>query len=121
MIKVIATLKRKAGLTLEEFEAYYFERHARLAAKVIPAGVAAGITHYVQNHAFQLGGGSSELPYDCVAEIGFRDLEAMERWNAWYRSPDGKVLRDDEDEFMDRAARVVVVTVERIPPRGGSC
>ena len=30
MIKVIAGLKRKPGLTLEEFATYYFEQHAPL-------------------------------------------------------------------------------------------
>jgi len=113
VIKVVAALKRKPGLTLDEFSAYYFERHAPLFRRVLPPEVARGIVHYVQNHAVPLGHG--EPPYDCVGEMGFADLEAMQRWVDWYASPAGKVLRDDEEEFMDRSARVVVVTEERIP------
>src|SRR5439155_12661462 len=115
MIKVVAALKRKPGLTLEEFSAYYFERHAPLFRRALPAEVAAGIKHYVQNHAIPLGSGASEPPYDCVTEMGFDDLAAMERWASWYSSPAGKVLRDDEENFMDRDKRVVVVTEERVP------
>jgi uncharacterized protein (TIGR02118 family) len=120
MIKVIATLKRRPGLTPDEFERYYFERHAQLASEVIPPEIAGEIRYYVHNYAVRFGDGGSDAPYDCVAEIGFDDLEAMERWNAWYRSADGKVLRDDEDNFMDRSRRVVVVTRERVPPRAGA-
>lgn len=116
-VTVIATLKRKPGLSLEEFEAYYFERHAPLAAEVIPPDVASGITRYVQNHALRHGSCSAELPFDCVTEIGFRDMAALRRWVGWYDGPGGKVLRDDEEHFMDVAARQVVVTVERVPDR----
>jgi uncharacterized protein (TIGR02118 family) len=119
MIKLVAILKRKPGMTLEEFSAYYFEKHAPLARRVIPPEVAAGIRHYVQNHALRLGRGTSEPPCDCVTEIGFDDLAALQRWSAWYGGPDGKVLRDDEENFMDLGARVVVVTEVRVPPRDG--
>jgi uncharacterized protein (TIGR02118 family) len=115
VIKVVAALKRKPGLTLDAFSAYYFDQHAPLFRRVVPPEVAAGIKHYVQNHALQLGHGTSEAPYDCVTEMGFDDLDAMQRWADWYASPAGKVLRDDEENFMDRGKRVVVVTVERVP------
>jgi len=115
MIKVIAGFKRKAGLSLDEFSTYYFERHAPLFRRSVPAEVAEGIIHYVQNHAVQLGSGTAELPYDCVTEMGFPDVAAMRRWASWYESPDGKVLRDDEENFMDVGSRVVLVTNERRP------
>ena len=117
MIKVVATLKRKPGLTLEEISRYYFERHAPLSRRVIPREVAAGITRYVQNHAIRLGRGEFEPPYDCVTEIGFDDLAGLQRWRVWYESPAGRILRDDEENVMDVSARVVVVTEARIPSR----
>ena len=119
MIKVVATLKRKPGTTLEAFSRYYFEKHAPLARRVIPPEVAAGIRRYVQNHAIRLGRGESEPAFDCLTEIGFDDLAALERWRIWYESPEGKILRDDEENFMDVNARIIVVTEERVPPRGG--
>ena len=101
---------------MEEFSSYYFDHHAALFAHATPSEVLAGIPHYVQNHAVTLGNGG-EAPYDCVTELGFTDLEALERWNRWYFGPDGRVLRDDEDHFMDKVSRVIVVTDERTPPR----
>ena len=103
-------------MTREEFAAYYFDHHAALARRLVPASV--GLTHYVQNHALILGSPTSEAPFDCVAELGFPDREALERWQVWYAGPEGRILREDEEHFMDRAARVVLVTEERVPPRG---
>lgn len=111
MIKVVAAFKRREGLSMEEFSRYYFEHHAALFREVTPPEVLAGIPHYVQNHAVTLGAG--DPPYDCVTEIGFDDLDALRRWNEWYFGPDGQVLHDDEDHFMDKASRVIVVTEQR--------
>lgn len=113
MIKLIALLKRRPDLTLEEFCTYYERQHAALVERSLPADVADAITHYVQNHAQQLGGG--EAPYDCVTEIGFDDLAGLRRWSDWYLGDDGKVLRDDEEQFMDTSARVIIVTEEHRP------
>jgi uncharacterized protein (TIGR02118 family) len=112
MIKVVAAFRRNPQLSMQEFSRYYFEHHAALFRRVTPPEVLAGIPHYVQNHAVALGAGAP--PYDCVTEIGFTDLAALERWNAWYFGPYGKVLHDDEDHFMDKASRVIVVTEERV-------
>lgn len=112
VIKLIVLIKRRPDLTLEEFCTYYEHRHAPLFARSIPPEVAAAITHYVQNHAVPLGTGSSAA-YDCVTEIGFDDLEGMRRWTTWYLGDEGKVLREDEEHFMDPGQRVVIVTDER--------
>lgn len=116
MIKIVALLKRRPDVTLEDFCTYYEQHHAPLFARSIPSDVAEAIKHYVQNHAVQLGRGTTEPPYDCVTEIGFDDVAGMERWTNWYLGPEGKVLRDDEEKFMDPRQRVVVVTDERRIP-----
>ena len=113
MIKVVAAFKRNPERTMEEFSAYYFEHHPALFRRETPPEVMSGIPHYVQNHAVSLGAG--DPPYDCITEIGFTDLDALKAWNAWYFGEGGKVLRDDEDHFMDKRSRVIVVTEERVP------
>jgi hypothetical protein len=45
MIKVITLLKRKPGLSLDEFYRYWREQHAQLALKDHPE-----VLKYVQNH-----------------------------------------------------------------------
>jgi EthD domain len=115
VIKIVALLKRRPDVTLEDFCAYYEQHHAQLFARSIPSDVADAIIHYVQNHAVRLGRGDTDPPYDCVTEIGFDDLAGMGRWTSWYLGDDGKVLRDDEERFMDTSKRVVIVTDERRP------
>ena len=116
MIKLVALIKRRHDLTLEEFRSYYEFQHAPLFAKSIPKEVSDVITHYVQNHAIRLGDSITDAAYDCVTEIGFSDVAGLLRWSDWYLGDDGKVLRDDERNFMDTTQRIVVVTDERHPP-----
>ena len=113
MIKIVALLKRRTDVTPEEFCSYYEHQHAPLFARSIPPDVAAAITHYVQNHAVRLGRSGAEPAYDCVTEIGFDDLSGVKLWSDWYLGEEGKVLRDDEETFMDTSQRVVMVTDER--------
>lgn len=113
MIKIVALLKRRADLTPAEFAEHYEHRHAPLFARVIPPEVEQVITHYGQNHAVDLGG--REPAWDCITEIGFRDMAGVRVWSDWYAGPHGAVLREDEERFMDTAARVVVVADERRP------
>jgi uncharacterized protein (TIGR02118 family) len=118
MVKIVALLKRRSEVTLEEFCTYYEQHHAPLFARSIPPEVAEAITHYVQNHALRLGRPQTDPPYDCVTEIGFDDLAGMQKWTTWYLGPEGKVLRDDEERFMDPSQRVIIVTEEhRLPHR----
>ncbi len=110
MIKIVALIKRRPGMTAEEFRTYYERRHAPLFQTSIPDDVARAITHYVQNHAVGLGTGTNEAAYDCVTEIGFDDLAGMRLWSDWYLGDGGNFLRDDEEHFMDPRQRVVIVT-----------
>jgi hypothetical protein len=118
VIKLVALLKRRPDLTLEEFADYYEQKHAPLFARSIPQDVADAIKHYAQNHAVLVGSNPADPPYDCVTEFGFDDLDGLRRWSSWYLGDGGKVLRDDEERFMDVSARVVIVTEEhRLPHR----
>ena len=112
MIKIVALIKRRADVTLDALRDYYEHSHAPLFQRSIPDDVAAVITHYVQNHAVHLGDGTTDAPYDCITEIGFDNIEGMHTWSRWYLGEEGKVLRDDEERFMDTSRRVVIVTDE---------
>ncbi|MSW84677.1 MAG: EthD family reductase [Actinobacteria bacterium] len=114
-VKVVAAFNRNPALSREEFSSYYEEHHAALFRTKTPPAILAGIPHYVQNVAIELGGAGAQPPYDCVTELGFTDEAALRAWNDWYFGPEGKVLRDDEEHFMDKASRVIIVTAPRHP------
>lgn len=111
MIKVIGLLKRKLGMSHQEFSDYWFSKHAPLGQRIVPREALSA--RYVQNHALTMKGGG-EAPYDAVAELCFEDAAAMKRWIDWYNSDSGKQLRDDELNFMDVSRRLVIVTDERV-------
>jgi hypothetical protein len=112
VIKLIVLIKRREDLTLEEFRDHYENRHASLFQRTIPRDVRDAITLYIQNHAVQMEQRNAVLPYDCVTEIGFDDTVGLMLWTQWYRGEEGKVLRDDEENFMDLSRRLVIVTTE---------
>ncbi|MFQ6396221.1 EthD domain-containing protein [Nocardia sp. KC 131] len=121
MIKMIALLKRRPDLTLEEFCDYYEQRHAPLFVRMIPPDVAAAIKHYRQNHAVRIDRGTTEPAYDCVTEFKFENLAGLKVWTMWYRGDGGRVLREDEENFMDTGRRVTVVTDERPASLDSAC
>lgn len=66
MVKQIFLIKRKPGLTFEEFQKHYLEVHAPLVKNSFPE-----IRKYVVNLAIQRG---KETPYDAVTEIYWDDF-----------------------------------------------
>ena len=108
MVKLIAIMKRKDGLTYEEFSRYWYEKHGPLAAKAIP-----GLRKYVQNHAVKLPG-RGEPPIDGVAELWFDDLESFQAMTGWRMSDEGKILLDDEKSFMNMSKVIAFVAEERV-------
>ncbi len=121
MIKMIVLITRHPDLTLEEFCRYYEFEHAPLAARTIPAEVAAAIKHYQQDHALRIGRRSADPAYDCVTEFEFDDLAGLAIWTNWYRGEGGRILRDDEENFMDIDRRVIVVTDVRPASLDSAC
>jgi uncharacterized protein (TIGR02118 family) len=109
-IKLIAGVKRKKGLTLEEFREYWRDKHAPLALTVLPK--APNVQRYVHNYALAMEG-LGEPAFDGIGEICFDDLDAFMKSTEWFLGEGGQVLRDDEENFVDHATRVAVIVKER--------
>ena len=108
MVKLIALLKRKDGVSAEEFSRYWHDEHGPLIASSFPK-----IRRYVQNHAVKLEGGG-EPKVDGVVELWFDDLQTWKEFADMYRSEKGKVIADDEEKFIDRSKMVFFVTEEKV-------
>ena len=107
MVKSISLLKRKPGMSDKEFYNHYLEKHGPLAASVVP-----GMIKYVQNHPIKLLGFINE--FDAITEIWFDSVESFEKWMAWRKTDEAKVLLDDEDRFLDMTKIVRYVVEEHL-------
>jgi EthD domain len=113
MIKIIWLLKRKAGITPEQFRERY-ERHARLGQEL--AGHL--ISRYKRNYKIETQGGGTptthgsassfgpiEWEYDCISEVCFATEAAYTENSRIFADPTlGKRFYDDEEDWLDRDA-----------------
>lgn len=113
MIKVVFCLRRRAGMSRAEFQAYWRDVHAPL---VVARAKILGIDRYVQCHTLddstfakvaQVRGGAA--PFDGVAEIW--QSEIMEG-TVEARRQAAKELLADEANFIDLAASPLFFTQE---------
>jgi uncharacterized protein (TIGR02118 family) len=98
MYKVMTLLKRRAGMPVEEFQMYWRERHAPLAAST------PHVRRYVQSHPLVQGYRKGDLVFDGISEMWFDDraaFEASRRDEAFARR-----LKADLMEFTSPASTV---------------
>ena len=107
MIKVMVMIKRKPGISHEEFCKHYEEVHAPLALKLLPT-----IKKYVRNYVVILPG-MEEPGFDCITEFWYDDMEGTQASIDTLNSDAGKVIQDDEATFMDKDKQVVLLVDER--------
>jgi len=118
MFKSIALLKKKAGLTRQQFIDYYENNHAPLIVRLTP-GIRAYHRNFIDwNGMFEAADGS-ETNFDCVTEVWFDDRAAYEKAMAVLTSPDvAKQIADDEEHVFDRSKTRMFVVDETKSPIG---
>jgi uncharacterized protein (TIGR02118 family) len=114
-IKVMALLRRKQGVSREEFLRQWEGTHGPLLVDRLP-----GIRTYIQNRALELPP-HGEPPIDGFDEMWLDDLAAYRRLDAFYRSNAGRAIRDHEDQFLDRGEKLVFAVDQKfIVNQGGA-
>lgn len=113
MIKTIAFLKRKAGLTREEFIQYYESRHAPLILSIAPQ-----VCEYRRNFLLPEGAitapGAAPLDFDVVTELWYPDRAAFEAAMAAFTSPANAArIAADEEQVFERAFTRFYLVEER--------
>ena len=88
MVKIVALVRRKQGLTTEQFLDYWQNRHSKLVAAL------PGLRGYVQNPAIDPD--KRNWPYDGLVEVWFDDVAAVK---AAFESPESDAVRADEPNF----------------------
>lgn len=105
MIKSIVMMKRKEGISHEEFKRYYEEQHAPLGLKYFP------FARYVRNYICPTPA-MPDPPFDVITEFWFRE-EDHARAMAFNASPEAQIFREDENRFMDVSKTVAYLVEER--------
>lgn len=97
MLTRVGAAARRAGLTVEQFQRHWRDRHGPTA------GAIPNLRRYVQHHAVVLDG-RPVLPYpgfDACSELDFDSLAAMD--DGFAQAAAGGELRADEDRFVDKS------------------
>src|SRR5690348_4769262 len=97
MVKAIYLIRRKPGMSHDDFHRYWREVHGAIAARI------PGLRRYVQCHAVEDG------EYDGAAEVWFDDMDAVRRAVA---SPEYAAARADEARFIDLERTTLLFTDE---------
>lgn len=106
MIKLTFCLRRKEGLSLEEFQTYWREKHAPLVAS---HAETLNIKRYVQVHARDMPqnaglAGPRHAPerYDGIAELWWESQETLDAATSTDAGiAAGRALLEDEAKFID--------------------
>ena len=103
MVKVIALLKRKPGMTREAFKRRWLDEHLKLSSQI------PDLLGYYVNIAIdhQPDGDGVQPLFDGTAELWFEDIETME---AAFTSEKGVIAGVDADSFAD--VRIHIYTEE---------
>lgn len=99
MVKIAILMKRRPGLSVEDFQDHLRTRYGPLAL------CGPGLRRYVQSCALPQGYARGELLFDAVGEMWFDSLDDYEHS---MRSPEFAPARDEESAFLDRARTVAM-------------
>lgn len=98
MIKFVVLVKRKEGMSREEFFRYWIEEHAPKAKKI------PGLRKYVISTSER-----EKDEYDGLAELWFDDGASMKKG---FSSAEGEAVTKDAGKFASK--RIILVTKEKV-------
>jgi hypothetical protein len=111
MLKTLVLLKRRPGMTMEEFVDYYENHHAKLGEKYLLPEVKRYSRRYVQPEKNPITGQVEELDFDVVMEMWWDSRADFDTAMARVSS-DGvreQFFEDEERIFNSHANRVFMV------------
>jgi hypothetical protein len=121
MIKIVALLKRRDGMSKEEFRKYYEEKHLLLCYEHV-RGIAVDYRRNYIEDIFGSGGENefsdslgSTFGYDVVTEVWFKSREALQQL---FKKLEDSSLTErmvkDEPNLFDRSAHRFMICEEVI-------
>ena len=99
-MRTLALIARHPDLDRESFRGHYEQTHVPLALPLLE-----GLTRYVRNHVVSSLFGKSPT-FDVLTEFSYRDPDAFQSVLARLSGPQGEVIAEDENRFMDKPKNV---------------
>ena len=109
MLKMIALLKKRAGMSRAEFRAYYERNHAPL----ILAQQGPNMLEYRRNYLTgDMINGTEDMPFDVITEFLYADRAAFDRAFERMMAPDATRIREDDEARLFDIPAIRVFMVE---------
>jgi uncharacterized protein (TIGR02118 family) len=105
MVKALSFFKRRSGMPVEEFQAYWLGRHPDVVTKL------PGVRRYVQSHTRPAAYRSGEPVYDGIAEVWFQNTAAM---HALRGTAELEAVQADEARFIDRSTMGLIIADDQV-------
>lgn len=110
MIKLIVAIRRREGMTVEDFQEHWRTRHAALVREN-PATLKY-VRKYVQCHTMPEQYTEGEAAFDGTAELWF---DSTADRDAFFNDPDYlRAVQPDEGKFADMSRTVFFATEEEL-------
>jgi len=119
MIRISYLMRRKPGLSLEEFQSYWSEKHPQAAPE--HAFGVLGVKKYVQVLPLETDARNLVIgprqglvdPFDGMAELWVDDVAAIERdWSTEKAKEYIGIFFKDEQNFIDWSRSTILVSKE---------
>ena len=107
MLKVMAFLVKRPGISSEELVDYYENHHVPMILSLAPPPA-----RYTRNYIQPGATAEPRDDVDIVTELEFDDVGAYQAWVAVMYAP-GSGVADDEAKFLDRSRTRSYTVVER--------
>ena len=110
MLKIVTLIKRRAGLSVEDFQRHLRDTYGPLVAK------GPSLRRYVQSCALPQGYGKGELLFDAISEMWFDLAKGRENYLG---SPQFAAACADENDLLDTSRTVVMPVDVHVIKDGG--
>jgi hypothetical protein len=106
MIKLIFMLKRKDGMTREQFRVHYEGSHVKMARRYVGHLLESYERNYINEISApptETGAETVSFQYDVITEMRLNALAAVDKMAAVFADPEvGPLFIEDEHRFLDR-------------------
>jgi uncharacterized protein (TIGR02118 family) len=104
MFKVIILIKRKIGMSTEDFINYYETKHAPLGISKVP-NMKRYVRHFIRPYGNDIYSADAEPPYDVLTEIWFDDEADFNLGMAYLSDPEtAAIIGADEEQLFERSS-----------------